>query len=510
MGATEIRPQPGKQEAFLATAADIAIYGGAAGGGKSHALLMEPLRHIVNPKFGAVIFRRQMTDVLKEGGLWDTSGDLYGSLSAKANQQLHNYTFLSGARVSFGQGAQIALLEFDELSHFTRSQFFYMLSRNRSLCGVKPYVRATTNPDADSWVAGFIGWWINPDTGLPIPQRSGVLRYFVRRGDDIIWGDSAKELAGAHPDVKESEVKSVTFIGSNIYDNKILLEKDLGYLGNLKALNLVDRERLLGGNWKIRPSAGLYFKRSYFEVIDAAPAGLKAVRRWDLAGTDAKEGTDPDWTVGLKLSRDAKGIFYVEHVERFHGSPKKVEAAISNIAASDGKDVTISIPQDPGQAGKAQSSYLVGQLAGYQVMSERETGDKVTRAGPASSQAEVGNIKVVRGAWNEAFFGELENFPSERGHDDQVDALAGAVNDILQPTPGAGWLNYAESQAAQAEKPESAEKTTAVATVRMKAPKPYDCVQAKSGTNYTSDAEGFADIAEDDVASLTVARWKKL
>jgi phage terminase large subunit-like protein len=85
-------------------------------------------------------------------------------------------------------------------------------------------------------------------------------------------------------------------------------------------------------------------------------------------------------------------------------------------------------------------------------LSERETGDKVTRAGPASSQAEVGNIKVVRGAWNEAFFSELENFPSERGHDDQVDALAGAVNDILQPTPGAGWMAFFEAQAAEARK----------------------------------------------------------
>jgi predicted phage terminase large subunit-like protein len=461
MAGTEIRPQRGPQEKFLATSADLAIYGGAAGGGKSYGLLLEPLRHIANPKFGAVIFRRQMTDVLKEGGLWDVSGELYGSLGARSNQQQHNYTFASGARIGFGhlehektkydwQGAQIALLLFDELTHFTKTQFFYMLSRNRSTSGVRPYVRATTNPDADSWVAEFISWWIDPNTGLPIPERDGVLRYFVRRGESFIWGDSAEELVKDHPDIALNEVKSVTFIASRIYDNKILLERDPGYLGNLKAQNLVDRERLLGGNWKIRPSAGLYFKRSYFEVIDAAPAGLKSIRRWDLAGTEAKEGTDPDWTVGLKLSRDGKGTFFVEHIERFRGSPKTVETAITNIAASDGKDVTISIPQDPGQAGKAQSSYLVGQLAGYRVLSERETGDKVTRAGPASSQAEVGNIKVVRSAWNEAFFSELENFPSERGHDDQVDALAGAVNDILQPIPGAGWLAFAEAQAAQA------------------------------------------------------------
>jgi predicted phage terminase large subunit-like protein len=142
----------------------------------------------------------------------------------------------------------------------------------------------------------------------------------------------------------------------------------------------------------------------------------------------------------------------VEHVERFQGSPRAVETAITNMAAADGKTVRIRLPQDPGQAGKSQSTYLVGLLAGYTVTAERETGDKVTRAGPASSQAEVGNIKIVRGAWNEAFFSELENFPPTKGHDDQVDALSGAVNTILQPVPGAGWLAFIESQAAEAQK----------------------------------------------------------
>lgn len=131
---------------------------------------------------------------------------------------------------------------------------------------------------------------------------------------------------------------------------------------------------------------------------------------------------------------------------------KKVESAICNIAASDSKEVTISIPHDPGRAGKAQSAYLVGQLAGYRVLSERETGHKVTRAGPASSQAEVGNIKVVRGPWNEAFFMELENFPSDKGHDDQVDALSGAVNDFIKPVVAGGLLGFAKKQVAEQKK----------------------------------------------------------
>lgn len=436
-----IRPQAGPQEAFLSSPADIAIYGGAAGGGKSFALLLEALRFTSNPKFGAVIFRRQGVEIRKEGGLWDESEALYHLAGGMPRQGLLDWKFPSGARVSFShlehekdkytwQGAQIALIAFDELTHFTKSQFFYMLSRNRSTCGVRPYVRASTNPDADSWVAELIAWWIGPD-GYPIPERSGVIRYFIRRGEDLIWADTKEELLEAHPDAEAAEVKSLTFISSSIFDNKILLEKDPGYLGNLKALSLVDRERLLGGNWKIRPSAGLYFKRSYFAVVDAAPADSRKCRAWDLAATEAEEGTDPDWTVGLKMSRDQHGTFYVEHVERFQGSPSKVEQAIGNLAEADGQGTKVRLPEDPGQAGKSQARYLVSRLAGYDVRTKRVTGSKETRAKPASAQAEAGNIKLVRGPWNEAFLSEVENFPSTKTKDDQVDALSDALEELI-------------------------------------------------------------------------------
>ena len=81
------------------------------------------------------------------------------------------------------------MMAFDELCHFTEGQFFYMLRRNRSGCGIKPYVRASCNPDASSWVADFIGWWIDQDSGFPIPERSGKLRYFLREDDAIKWAE---------------------------------------------------------------------------------------------------------------------------------------------------------------------------------------------------------------------------------------------------------------------------------------------------------------------------------
>lgn len=441
-----IRPQPGPQERYLATAADIAIYGGSAGGGKTWALLLEPLRHVDNPDFGSVIFRREAVQITNEGGLWDEAFRLY-PLAAGSPKQAPRpmFTFPKGGRVSFAhlnhesdvldwQGAQIPLIEFDELTHFTREQFFYMLSRNRSTCGVRPYVRATCNPDADSWVAEFIAWWIDQDSGLPIPERSGILRYFVRVSDTIHWGGSADELAAAHG-VPASDAKSVTFIAASIHDNRILLEADPGYLANLKALSRVERERLFGGNWKIRPAAGLYFMRQDVHMLDEKPQDLhRWVRTWDLAATEKTEdNNDPDWTVGALIGRRPSQRIVIADVVRVRRKASDVRALVHRTAVQDGRHVSIRIPQDPGQAGKDQAQSYVTALQGFACFFRTVTGDKVIRAEPFAAQWQAGNVEVVRAPWNEALFAELEAFP-EGGHDDQVDALSEGFNGLTFST----------------------------------------------------------------------------
>jgi predicted phage terminase large subunit-like protein len=209
------------------------------------------------------------------------------------------------------------------------------------------------------------------------------------------------------------------------------MEKDPSYLASLQALPRVERAQLLEGNWDIRPSAGMYFRRSDFEIVDAAPANVrKKVRAWDLAATKKGDKTDsPDWTVGVLMSVDHNGIYYIEHVERFRENPSKVNAAIKNTAMQDGHNVYIRLPQDPGQAGKAQVNYQIRMLAGYMVKSKPVTGSKETRAKPFASQVEAGNVKLVRGKWNEEFLKELENFP-EGVHDDQVDASSDAFEEL--------------------------------------------------------------------------------
>jgi len=170
-----------------------------------------PLQWIHVSGFGAVIFRRTTTQVRAEGGLWDESQELYSRLNGTPREQQLEWRFSSGAAVSFAhmewernrydwQGSQICLIGFDELTHFSRTQFFYMLSRNRSTCGVKPCIMATTNPDADSWVAEFIEWWIDQETGYPIPRACRRPPAGSSRPATNSYGPTpAEDLQGAIP-----------------------------------------------------------------------------------------------------------------------------------------------------------------------------------------------------------------------------------------------------------------------------------------------------------------------
>lgn len=282
----KIRPQEGFQLDFLASSADIVIGGGAAGSGKTYALLMEPLRHKDVKGFGSVIFRRTSPQIKNEGGLWDTSLNIFPHVGANPRESSLEWMFNDHVKLKFShleyeknvldwQGAQIPFMGFDELTHFTKYMFFYMLSRNRSVCGIKPYVRATCNPDPDSWVAEFISWWIDQETGDPIPERSGILRYFVVDGDSYIWGDSrqdvtekawhiigqAVEKSGIDPNIF---IKSATFIGGDIYGNKELLKNDPAYLGNLLTQDKATQAALLHGNWKTVISDNDLFEYSSF------------------------------------------------------------------------------------------------------------------------------------------------------------------------------------------------------------------------------------------------------
>lgn len=424
---------------FGACGASIAFYGGSAGSGKSRAAVMEPLHHLDNKYFKTVIFRRTTTQIRNPGGLWDESRQVYSLVNGEPHESYLSWKFPSGATVKFAglehdnsvldfQGSQIPLIIFDELTMFTEYQFWFMLSRNRSESGVPGYIRATCNPDVNSWVRSFIDWWIGSD-GYPIKKRGGKIRWFLRRKDKIEWFDSKAECHRKYGKGQDINPKSFTFIPALLSDNKILLKNDPNYKSNLEAMNLVEMERLLKGNWNIRATAGSFFRREWFPIVDAIPGGWRdVVRAWDRAATEPSEQNKiPDWTRGVKMYAYNDGTYVIGGLNSIQSGPGQVEDLIKTVAQHDGYGVKVRGFQDPGSAGVKEADDFVKMLAGYDVMAEPISDDKPTRATPLSRQVFRKNVKVLRGNWNEEFFREMENFSEndkEYAHDDIVDATS--------------------------------------------------------------------------------------
>jgi predicted phage terminase large subunit-like protein len=187
---------------------------------------------------------------------------------------------------------------------------------------------------------------------------------------------------------------------------------------------------------------GMLFAAKDLHVVDIVPVGT-AVRAWDLAATAAGKG-NPDWTAGVKLVRDNNGLFFVDDVVRFRGTPADVESAIRSAAERDGTDVVVGLPRDPGQAGLAQIEYLTRALAGYRVVSSPETGSKIVRAQEAAAQTENGRLRIRRAGWTPGFIDELSNFPDYE-KDDQVDALSRAFMMLQRSSPPAHFARFLHS-----------------------------------------------------------------
>jgi len=384
---------------------------------------------------------------MNQGGLWDEATTLFPSLGGAPLRSEAKWTWAmtdSSIKLSHmqhaddrfaWQGSQPSVVAFDELTHFDEVVFWYMLSRLRSTCGVRPYLRASCNPEVTSWVATLIAWWIDQDTGFPVPERAGVVRWFIRAGGGLIWGEREDDpiFLGAPP-------LSFTFIPAKVTDNPALLDKDPDYLTKLKNLPAYERATLLEGNWKVALVKGMIFQREKFGILPLMPTDVvKWVRYWDRASTEASAANpDPDATSGTLMGRRANGRFVIADERNVRVTPHRVLEAIKNTAAQDTSSTELWLEQDPGQAGVAEISYLSRELAGLQLRANRVTTAKLVRAKPFASQVEFGNVDLVRGAWNDAFLRELEGFVDETQvkpppgyHDDRVDSASGAFNALM-------------------------------------------------------------------------------
>lgn len=416
-------------------------------------MLLEATRNLNTPRYGATYYRRTKTEIIEKGGAWDKSTELFYGLGGVPVYSEKRWYFEQGSTFNFSSiqhekdidskgSSELPLLLIDELTTFTERIWWGLLARNRSdIMGFRPYARLACNPDPDHFIAAFIAWWIDQESGFAYPERSGVVRYFVRDGEEIKWFDSLEEAKNNYPD---KDALSFTFIPAKLDDNKILQEKDPSYRRKLDAMPFVERMRKLGdhrgGNWKVRTSAGM-IRREWLisNIREAAPPGTQWVRYWDTAATGEKEpgSEQAAFTCGVLIGRDPWRRVWIGDIVRRRVAGRERDELIKGTADVD-RLVYGHVPQwleqEPGGGGKTDARANVALLIGHDVRIETvsKRGDKILRAGPFCRQAEGGNVYLVRAPWNLPYMNELEAFPMAKLKD-QMDATSGGFDKIIEP-----------------------------------------------------------------------------
>lgn len=445
-------PSSDTHRKFLNCKSDYIIFGGGAGCGKSHQALLLVLKYCKDPNFRAVFIRETSTQLSQAGGLYQEASSMWVHFGAvfKTHPQM-TATFPSGAQVQFKvcgadrditnyDGGQYSLVVFDEAQNHTEVQVRYLESRIRSKAKGPHQLIATCNPRFDSHLLPFVLPYLDPVTGIPDPEKSGVERYYASFGGTLVFGETKEELEAKYPDI---QAQSYTYIAATIKDNPIMKKLNPGYVKRLENLKRVERERLLLGSWFAKESTAGYFKREWVEEIDTSPTDvIQRVRGMDLAASLASESyPNPDWTASVMMSKTKSGHYVVEHVERYR---KLSNGVLENIVETDTKDkgygqeCMVYCPEDPGAGGKLASMYLIKYLTEHGVTARPEKGrttvGKLPKMQPFLSLAEAGLVKVVKGDWNDMWYNELEDFieGNRQQKDDMWDATGTAAKALLK------------------------------------------------------------------------------
>lgn len=422
-------PHP-RQAAFLLLPHREALFGGAAGGGKTDTLLMAALQYVDVPGYAALLLRRTFRQLSLEESLLDRAAGWLSGTDARWKAQDMRWTFPSGATLTFGyldrdadkyqyQSAAFQFIGWDELTQWpTEGPYRYMFSRvrrldNAEMRAVPLRVRAGTNP-------GGLGHpWVKRRFGLGTPE------------------------AGETREIPKSRV----FMRSLLEDNPSL-DQD-SYRAGLSELTEVERRQLELGDWDARVE-GKLLKRHWFNLVDAVPeSGMTWCRFWDLAATEPHDSNpDPDWTVGCLLGfHQDTGTWWITDIARCRLGPGGVDEFMRSTALLDRMkygQVKQRVEQEGGSSGKKVIVDLRRRVfPGFDFDGVAPSGDKELRARPLASALEPKNgmpglVNLVAADWTDTYLSELELFPSPGVHDDQVDATTGAMAALAFPTRG--WV----------------------------------------------------------------------
>jgi predicted phage terminase large subunit-like protein len=381
----------------------------------SQLLVNAALQYVTRPNYRALVLRRTLGQLASPNSIMDRTLRTLQGLPFQFNRQSYELNFPSGAVIKFGHmnteqdkfqydGPEFHGIFIDEASQFSQTQLEFMFLRLRKTV----------------------------DDPIPLRYRlasnPGNISHMYLRDTYVL-------NQGKNPDI--------AYIPFYIEDNpSIDLEQYEKALKNLDPLTY--RQRRFGDWMATRTDA--VFQREWFSTQDIPVSGnCLRMRFWDLAATDPKANTDPDYTVGILLARDSVGRFVVEDMQRFRANPAIVEQRVIGTMKSDGANVYQRIEKEPGASGKSLIHHFIRSMPGYNIAGVTPGGPKRARWSPFAAQAKGGNVWVVSGPWASDWFQEICGLTGDGDpHDDIGDATAGAFNtmvsEFLLSTPGLSRL----------------------------------------------------------------------
>lgn len=477
--AEDVKPLPGKGVMFFKTKADFIIIGGARGSGKSVNLYTRPLEFVDDPKFRGIFFRRKFAEIMGPGGLWQGASSCYPLFGGTPVGT--KFRFPSKAEIQFGhmfleqdkeshRGLQYSYIGFDEIDQFSKDQVMFLLTCLRSEAKMESFCVGSCNPNPDSWVYDLVKWYLD-EKGFPDEDKCGVVRHYIIKDGDFLFGESEEWFQENYPDavwvtnpktgVKTYiRPKTFTFINSTIFDNQPLIDANPGYLSELQNLPDHERDRQLWGNWNARPKGSNYFERGWLKEADKVPIGSSVCRAWDKAHTEvSEENRYPDFTAASpKIYKSKDGYYYLvgDYIKeccdndkdgiplkvkgQFRKRPGERDRIILLQAIADGSDVPIIMPEESSGKDSYEATKKKFLEKGYIVRKDPmpKTASKMLKFEAFSAACQDGLVYIVKSSFNtetyNALMSHLEAFTGKKStglyHDDWADAIASAFNYI--------------------------------------------------------------------------------
>lgn len=440
-----LRPMSEAHRKFLNCQSDFIIFGGGAGSGKSHQALMLVLKYIKDPDYHAIFIRQTSTQLTQSGGLWQEAQKMWRAYGADFKMNPMTATFPSGATVQFKvcaadrdinnfDGGQFSMVFFDEAQWHSEVQIKYLESRIRSNAQCPHQLIATANPSKTSYLYKFVQPYLDMDTGIPLPERSGIERFYATVAGATVTAATREELIAEYGETCIPQ--SYTYIAATVKDNPIMKVINPAYVNRLENLKRTERERLYLGSWHAKEEASQLWRSAWVPIIDRLPEPISVrVRGYDLAATLPSEvNPNPDWTCGVLIGKGKRtGHYYILDAVKYRERPDGVIKNIILQAIEDGDGTQLVLPKDGGAGGTVQFAYYSKLLAenGIAVKKSIVSGHsgKLARFAPFSSLCESGNVSMLKGDWNDWYIECLEDFDGRRGgFDDPVDASSDAAN----------------------------------------------------------------------------------